>query len=130
VRLPALPFAALLALLPVASCGDGEGSKAGPPVTVAVGQVLRVTAHEYSFKPAAVVAHGATALQVRLENDGSLAHNLRLRRDGRELGGTPSIAAGGSGSATIRVRPGRYELLCTVGDHAELGMKGELRVKE
>jgi uncharacterized cupredoxin-like copper-binding protein len=29
----------------------------------------------------------------------------------------------------VRLTPGTYEMLCTVGDHAELGMRGELEVK-
>jgi len=28
----------------------------------------------------------------------------------------------------VRVERGRYEFICTVGDHAELGMKGTLTV--
>ena len=64
------------------------------------------------------------------ENAGSLAHNLKLARDGQEVGGTPSLPAGETGAATVPVAPGRYEMVCTVGDHAELGMTGELQVKE
>jgi uncharacterized cupredoxin-like copper-binding protein len=29
----------------------------------------------------------------------------------------------------LRLEPGTYEMLCTVGDHAQLGMKGELTVR-
>ena len=29
----------------------------------------------------------------------------------------------------IDLKPGTYELLCTVGDHAQLGMKGKLTVR-
>jgi plastocyanin len=72
---------------------------------------------------------GAGVLTIRLENDGDLAHNLRLRRDGKEVGGTPSFPAGRTESARLRLRPGAYEMLCTVGDHAELGMTGRLEVK-
>ena len=63
-----------------------------------------------------------------LPDDEAIAR--RLRRDGKEVGGTPSLPAGHTGAATVTVRPGRYEMLCTVGDHAELGMTGELQVKE
>ena len=85
---------------------------------------------EYSFDPAAVVLDGAGELTIRLRNEGSLAHNHKRRRDGEEVGGTSSFPAGKAGSATVRVSPGRYEMICTVGDHAELGMTGELQVKE
>ena len=44
-------------------------------------------------------------------------------------GGTPPFPGGGTRSARLRLEPGSYKLLCTVGDHAELGMTGELEVK-
>ena len=54
---------------------------------------------------------------------------IRVRSDGEDIGGTSSFPSGRTESATVRLRPGKYELLCTVGDHADLGMKGELEVK-
>ncbi len=29
----------------------------------------------------------------------------------------------------MKLEPGNYEMVCTVGDHAELGMTGELEVQ-
>ncbi len=127
------PASLFLLLAVVLALGCGKEEKAGGEggaATLGSGEPLRVVGTEYSFDPAAVVLNGAGELEVRLRNGGSLAHNLKLRRDGEEVGGTPSLPAGKSGSATVRVSPGRYEMLCTVGDHAELGMTGELQVKE
>jgi plastocyanin len=50
-------------------------------------------------------------------------------KDGRVVGGTPSFPAGESRTARLHVARGDYEYLCTVGDHAELGMTGTLRVR-
>ena len=36
---------------------------------------------------------------------------------------------GESRSARLNLEHGNYEILCTVGDHAELGMTGTLRVR-
>jgi len=130
VRPPA-PLLLLTALVLAVGCGgDDDSGPEGGAVTLKAGSVLEVSAKEYSFDPAAVVLNGAGALRIRLENDGSLAHNLKLKRGGDEVGGTSSLPSGDSGDATVDVRPGRYELICTVGDHAELGMTGELQVKE
>ncbi len=128
------PPAFLLLLLAVSlavGCGNDEKeAPAGGAAELGSGEVLAVTGREYSFDPAAVVLDGAGEVRIRLRNAGSLAHNLKLRRDDQEVGGTPSLPAGKTGEATVPVRPGRYEMVCTVGDHAELGMTGELQVKE
>jgi plastocyanin len=68
-------------------------------------------------------------VQLEFENAGSLAHNLRLVKDGQEVGGSPTFQGGETKSATVDLQPGTYEMLCTVGDHAQLGMKGKLTVK-
>jgi plastocyanin len=88
-----------------------------------------VTAREYSFDPETIVVEGGGTLTIRLDNAGDLAHNLRLRRDGREVGGTPTFEGGRTESGSVQVEPGKYQMLCTVGDHADLGMTGELEVK-
>jgi plastocyanin len=44
------------------------------------------------------------------------------------IGGTPPFPAGESRSASVRLATGTYEFICTVGDHAKLGMKGTLKV--
>ena len=120
----ALPLAALALL--VAGCGGDD--EPGRTVTAPASGAVRVVAKEYSFDPATIVMRGPGTLRVTLANEGSLAHNLRLTRDGEELGGTPSFPAGESRSARLRVERGSYEFICTVGDHAELGMRGTLKV--
>jgi plastocyanin len=123
-------LAAPLALLVLAAgCGGDDSESSGRTVTTAPGTTVTVDAHEYAYDPDRLVVQRPGTVTIRLRNQGELAHNLRVRRDGEEIGGTPSFAAGGSRTAQLRLRPGKYEFLCTVGDHAELGMKGELEVK-
>jgi plastocyanin len=126
MRRLAAPFALLLL---AAGCGGGGGEDTTRSATVPAGDTLEVVAREYSFDPNRIVVQGAGPLTIRLENEGSLAHNLRLVQDGEEVGGTPSFPGGRSKTARVRLEPGSYEMVCTVGDHAELGMKGELEVK-
>jgi plastocyanin len=121
----ALPLAALVLVL----SGCGGGDEQGRTVTAPAGGSVRMEAKEYSFDPSDVVVRGPGTLRVTLANDGSLAHNWKLFKDGRELGGTPAFPSGESRSATVRVASGEYEFKCTVGDHAELGMKGKLTVR-
>jgi plastocyanin len=128
MRRPWLPLVACAALL--AGCGDDdEGGSEGPSATVPAGTELRVTGDEYSFEPARVVVNGAGELKVTLRNRGGLAHNLKLIRDGREAGGTPTFPGGQTRSGTARLQRGEYEMVCTVGNHADLGMVGKLEVR-
>lgn len=121
----ALTLAALALLL--AGCGGGD--KPGGTVTAPANGSVRVTAKEYSFDPSTIVLEGAGRLRVTLDNRGSLAHDIKFERDGRVIGGTPAFPAGETRSATVNLPHGTYEFLCTVGDHAELGMRGTLRVR-
>ena len=124
MRRPALTLAAFVLVL--AGCGGDDQPRR--TVTVPAAGGLRVVAKEYSFDPAGIVVRGPGVLRLTLSNEGSLAHNLKLMRDGRVVGGTPSFPGGESRSARRRLERGEYEFVCTVGDHEELGMKGELRV--
>ena len=122
-----LPLTALL-LVVAAGCGDQDDT-AGRTVTVKSGKEVTVVAKEYSFDPETIVVTGGSKLTVKLDNQGTLAHNLRVFDGGTDIGGTPTFAGGEPRTGTVEVEPGEYEILCTVGDHADLGMKGKLEVK-
>ncbi len=117
---------ALCSLL-VAACGDDDDS--GRTVTAPANAKLRVVAAEYSFDPSAIQLRGAGTLTVTLRNEGSLAHNLKLFRGDEEIGGTPTLVAGRSESVRLNLEHGNYRMVCTVGDHEQLGMKGTVEVR-
>ena len=112
----------------LAGCGGGDAQE-GRAVIIDPGETLRVIADEYSFDPARITLTGPGTLRLELRNEGSLAHNLKVQRGGRELGGTPTFEGGQTRTAAVRVSRGSYDLVCTVGDHAELGMTGTLEVR-
>jgi uncharacterized cupredoxin-like copper-binding protein len=63
------------------------------------------------------------------KNDGGAPHALRIEGPGIAGGTeTPTLSPGQSANLTVMLRPGRYELDCPVGNHAELGMKQEIMV--
>jgi len=128
-----VPFRAHLTLLVAATvaagCGGSEEEKgpSGPVETVPAGQPLRVVAREYSFTPARARTGGSQAVRIELDNRGSLAHNLKVLQGARELGGTPTFASG-TRAGSVKLAPGKYRMVCTVGDHEQLGMVGDLEV--
>ncbi len=118
---------AILALTATAGCG-GADAQGGRTATVPAGASVRVTGDEYAFDPENVVVEdGAVALS--FSNEGSLAHNLKVLRGDDELGGTGTFEGGKTETASVKLAPGRYRLVCTVGDHEELGMAGTLEVR-
>jgi len=123
-------LAVLCVLLPVlGACGDDEPQAEERTVTVDPSSTVRVVGTEYSFDPERVVVRGPGTLTIRLRNEGSLAHNLRLERDGEDVGGTPTFPGGRAEQGRVDLERGRYRMVCTVGDHEELGMVGELEVR-
>jgi plastocyanin len=126
-----LALATALCTCLLAGCGgDDEGEQGGRTQTVAAGKAVRVVAREYSFDPATVVIKGGGGrVKITLANKGSLAHNLKVEQGERELGGTPTFQSGRTESGTVSLDPGSYTMICTVGNHAELGMRGKLEVE-
>lgn len=117
---------ALCSLL-LAACGDDDDS--GRTATTPPNESLRVVADEYSFDPSTIQVSGAGRLNVTLQNKGSLAHNLKLFRGDEEFGGTSTLPAGRSESVRLNLEHGRYRMVCTVGDHEQLGMRGTVEVR-
>ena len=122
-------LAAACVLLATGCGGDGEADEPARTVTVRANGELRVVGDEYSFDPARVVVTGAGRLEITLDNQGTLAHNLRLVKAGDEVGGTTTFPSGRAESGTVNLEHGSYEMVCTVGDHEELGMTGTLVVR-
>jgi plastocyanin len=127
-----LAVSACLCAILGAGCGDDddESSREAPQtVTVPAGGVVRVVGREYFFRPAEIEVQGPGRITLTLANKGALAHNAKLFRDGREVGGSPTFPGGRTESGKVRLERGSYEMVCTVGDHAERGMVGSVSVR-
>jgi plastocyanin len=124
-------LALIPAMLGLAACGgDDKGGGGGPAVTFKKGQPVHVKGQEYKFDPGNIVIEGGGGpTTVEFENGGSLAHNLRVEKGSQDVGGSPTFQGGETKSFNADLQPGEYTIVCTVGDHAQLGMKGKLTVK-
>jgi plastocyanin len=122
-------FALTLAAFALLATGCGDDDEPVRTVTAQANATLRVVATDYEFDPAAIVLSGAGRPKLTLRNEGSVAHNLKLFRGGQEVGGTPTFAGGRTETVLLILEHGEYRMVCTVGDHEELGMTGTLRVR-
>ena len=127
------PLALVLLALAASGCGD-DTEKSSGSVTVDAGEPVPVEGTEYAFKPgtvtvrAAAGAPGKVPVRFQLRNEGSLPHDIHVRRDDEELGGSEAVGGGESTDTTVELEPGEYEIYCSIGDHADLGMTGDLEI--
>lgn len=129
--LPSLPRAlgALAAAVALGGCGAG-GEQTGRTDTVGGREPVEVVGGEYFFDPETVVVESSTVpLAIVFRNEGSLAHNLKVFRDDEEVAGTATFQGGEAERIEADLAPGDYRMVCTVGDHAELGMVGDIEVR-
>jgi plastocyanin len=117
--------------LALAGCGGDDSSSesgasdGGTSTSTETSEVQM--SDQLRFDPAEVtVSEGAT---ITVKNDGTLQHDLKLRQNGKEVGGTDLVDGGKSASLKVTVKPGTYEMFCSVPGHEDGGMKGTFVVK-
>jgi plastocyanin len=120
-HLIAAALAAAVAL-PAAGCVDDS-----PPARPRDGHV-RVTLDDFSIAPQRIRAKPGR-LTFDVANRGAIGHTLRVMRGDREAAGVKTLLPGASGTASGRLEPGEYTLVCILGNHEELGMYGTLTVR-
>ena len=121
----------------LAGCGSGGGGGEDvspiPPKTFGAGEQVVVKAREFRFNPESLLVEeqggGPASVTIELRNEGNQAHDLRLRRAGDDVGGTPIFGPKQTRTAKVSLDPGSYEVFCSVGDHEALGMKGTLVIQ-
>jgi plastocyanin len=117
----------LLAVLVSAGCGSDDNGETTGDTGAAGGESVALTATEYKFDPADVTVDAAGKVTFTVTNDGQETHALEVEGDDVEEE-TDSIAAGDSGTLTVDLEPGEYELYCPIDGHREQGMEGKLVV--
>jgi plastocyanin len=127
-----------------AGCGEADDATAPPttkPAAAPPSTILEVTAPKsgaraFRFDVKSLRAKPGT-IELRLRNDDTDAHNIRIQ-DGAEccdaandVGGTNTISPARSETARVKLTPGRYWFVCSIGGHydGDTGkMKGRLVV--
>jgi plastocyanin len=90
---------------------------------------VRVVADEYSLALSRSAVPNKK-VRITLVNAGGMSHNLRLRKHGgTRTFAIPATQPGERTTRTFRLRPGRYAVWCSIGNHRALGMRATLRVR-
>jgi uncharacterized cupredoxin-like copper-binding protein len=99
-------------------------TQATTTTTEAKATTVKVTETEFKIAlPSTRLTAGRITFDV--ENAGQLPHDLAIKGMKQK---TKLIPAGGSDKLTVTLKPGRYELWCTVPGHEAAGMKLDITV--
>ena len=114
--------AMLVALAALTGCGGGE------PTAQVRGHEVAIALDEFSIAPQNVaVAPGRVTFKIA--DRGRLRHQFRLWGQDDAPVEIDTIFPGDEVVRTAGLEPGEYRMLCTVSNHAELGMTGRLIVR-
>ena len=114
----------LAAALALSGAGCADDS---PPTRVKDGRAT-VTLDDFSITPQRLRARpGEVAF--RAVNRGAIGHTLRVMRGDHEVAGVTTLLPGASAKASGTFERGRYDLVCILGNHEDLGMYGTLTVR-
>jgi uncharacterized cupredoxin-like copper-binding protein len=137
-------FVALLAIgaavaIPMVGCGGSsndnstsnaatQASTTGGAAATGAGGTVSLTATDFKLNPSdPTVSSGDVTFNEK--NDGQVTHSLEIENvngQDKELEGT--VSPGQSGTLKVNLPPGKYEFYCPVGNHKQMGMKGEITV--
>jgi uncharacterized cupredoxin-like copper-binding protein len=113
----------LLGAATLAGCGGG------PSYAHERDGVLRITLDEYRIRPENIQVK-AGPIHLVVTNAGRLTHNLVIQSFQTTYGRIDTLHPGQQGSEQqlIVLKPGKYRLTCSIGNHDDLGQFGELKV--
>ncbi len=131
---------AVAALLISACGGDGDGGSDNGEGSAGTPTSFTVQAGDFTFTPDALTVAANTDVTVTLENDGTIEHDWVVLKAGINITSEAdfseglvetevrSIAPGSSGTVTLNLTSGTYQVICAVSGHFTAGMEGSLRV--
>lgn len=124
-----LTGAAAAALGASVALGASGSATSSSTATTSATSFVQVSAREYRYNLSRrSVRRGKVTFE--LVNHGEDEHDLAVkRRAGGVRRTTRVLQPGERTKLSMRLRPGKYDLWCTISDHRARGMKAVLRVK-
>ena len=100
---------------------------AAPPSAAPLGTSVGVVEKEFSITlDKKTFTAGSYTFTVK--NQGSFPHNLTIEGPGVDKKKSPAMPGGQSGSLTVALQKGPYELWCSVDSHKDKGMDMKITV--
>lgn len=96
-------------------------------IAIKLNKTINVSGDEFRFEPNTITLNKGDAVRIVFKNDGRFPHNITIP----ELGVASNTIATGE-TTTFEFTPdrtGTFEFICTVGNHADQGMRGTFIVK-
>ena len=94
---------------------------AAPTTTAAKPAATKVQVSETEFKiTTELTSFKAGQITFVAKNDGKIPHDLAVKETGDK---TKEIPPGGTAELKVNLKPGKYELYCTIPGHEAAGMK-------
>jgi plastocyanin len=110
------------------SSSGASSSESTTAAATGAGGTVKVSLTDFKFNPAdPTVKSGEVTFDAT--NDGATVHSIEIEGPGEESELPSDLQPGQSGKVTVNLPPGTYEWYCPVGNHKELGMKGEITVQ-
>lgn len=105
---------------------EEQATPAASPVT-GTEKVINVSGSEYVFSPKSIEVKAGESVKLVYKNTGNLPHDLRID----ELGVKTNVIGGGKEDMVsfTPAKSGTFTFYCSVGNHRQLGMEGEVVVK-
>jgi len=127
---PAMSAAVRLRPLPLLCAALALTGCAATKTTVIPHHELRLREDEYRILPRSVSVPPGR-LKIVVANDGVLAHNLVVERNGEILAAISTILPGAQGGPIkVTLAPGTYILASTISSQGNLGMMATLHVRD
>ena len=106
---------------------EGMMGEATPAAAAAgTGDAVAVSLTEFAIDMPTELPAGPTTFAIT--NDGTIEHNFEVEGQGIEEELPQNLAPGQSGTLSLDLAPGTYEVYCPVGNHENQGMRLELTV--
>ena len=124
--------------IPLSACGSDSDDSSDSGGGGAATTDLSVAASEFEYSPDSATVVAGEAVTVTLDNGGAVEHNYSVVASGETIeseddisddlivASVDAVAAGATGSGTITVDAGEYQVICTIEGHLDAGMEGSL----